>query len=179
MTDKAEADVVTEVESKPSTSSKVLEWLLERDEFQTAFTSQQVFDSLALHDSTVTVGGVYGYLSKAHAMGALTAHKISRQFWYTIVPDKMEALAKFTRTKSSLGSPAGRTINRSVSRLHVPKGNIRDIIRDQLIEIAAQVESIRTPLSSYSTLELIKELAYRESHSQHKQSNSDPDSGSD
>lgn len=140
-----------------STSSKVLKWLqyINVHTPGRVFTTQDAFDELREeYGDQVTKGGVNGFLSKALAAEHLTATRVGKIYKYKIKDlTGLKALEQPSR-----GGTAGRESHHS---LRVGKSSSAEYIRDQLLDIAAKVEKIHTPLSTFSTEDLLKELTKR------------------
>ncbi len=140
-------------EKRVSTSSRVYDYLktLPKDR---AFTCDEIFAEVKAIHPDITLGGVNGFLSKAAASEHLSAKRIGRNYHYQTV--NLEGIRiKGTPTHGSL---PGRIVHHT---LRVSKSSTPAVIRDALLNIAAVVESIHTPIESFSSEELLKELTRR------------------
>lgn len=144
-----------------STSSIVQEYLLGDFELQSPFTTEELYNIMTVKysdDPTVhiSLGGVSGFLAKARQQNALSAVN-QDGFYHFAVTDKKALKAMRIREGSTGGSQQGRSINRMSKHLpSIPS------IQARLLDLAAELELARTPLSTFSSEELLAELTKRQ-----------------
>ena len=138
-----------------STSSMLKELLL-ADGKAAPRTGDELYEALreAYPGEAPTRGGVSGFMAKAQAAGAVTATNVGGIYHYTMT-DKKALGAMAVREGRGPGSKAGR------SRTYTPKLPSLQSVQERLLELAAELESARTPLSAYSSEELLAELTRR------------------
>lgn len=131
-----------------STSSILLEYL-RKQAVGFTYVAHELTKVLQQENPTVTQGGVGGWSSTAAKKGWL----MEKYQHYTVV-DLTNATTKNTRSR---GGVAGRQTHHTLQ----PKIVTVESVRDQLLQLACDLESAKTPLSDFSTEALLEELTLR------------------
>lgn len=138
----------------PSTSSILVEYLRQQ-KIGFSFTAKSMYDLLHPDNPSVTVGGIGGWSSKNANGVTLEASRTGREQTYTLLDNKMTDIV--VRTSTTNGGIAGRQSHHTVR----PKTATVESVREKLLDLACQLETAQTPLSAFSTDELLAELTRR------------------
>lgn len=127
-------------------ATHVKAWL-ETKPVGTTFTSVEIAEALALSHGAVT-----GYLARAQRFGSVAVADRSHRPWTWALVDPAKL---HESTRRSAGGAEGRRIRRT------PAPPSFELIQDRLLELAEELDSVRTPLAVYTIEELLAEIATR------------------
>lgn len=140
-----------------STSSIVKEALLNGPE-QKVFTAKELFEELRVSGESVSAGGVSGFCSKIAQKGVLEI--IATRGKENVFGNLNKGLLRKQIVKSVPG-PGGQ-IGRQDGPHRKPRRVVtRESIRERLLELAVELESMKSNLEEFSSAELLAELTRR------------------
>lgn len=143
-----------------STSSLLREYLLQAEDVgpHTAVELLKLITDWAVANKievAPTPGGVSGFMSKAQMAGAVVPGRDKGYMTYTVV-DKVALRAMSTKGNPGVGGAEGREVHR---RPRKPQDTAS--IQQRLLDLAAELELVRSPLGAYTTAELLAEIKLR------------------
>lgn len=108
----------------------------------------------------VTIGGMSGHIHRLSVGEVMSVSKRAgyKGNIYTLTGDPGSIL---THSTAGQGSPAGGTKNRTWKRGYTIL-RTKEAIRDRLLELAVDLEQMTSPLSTFSTEQLLAELVKRQ-----------------